>query len=102
MIRNDPKKFVKTGSTASNKDALKTLKPIIDNHLVEFQSLTNVQRRTKSIEIPLETRLENVSLNTDGENVPQGKNMVHLLMQGLNSHDLKYVYKRNQVFMRIQ
>lgn len=64
---------------------LKTVTPIINENEVEYQSVHTITRKIKSIEIPMETRLENLSLNTNDTNM--GKNIVQLLMQALLNKD---------------
>lgn len=73
---------------ARNK-ILKIVTPIIDENEVEYQSAHTMTRKLKAVEIPMETRLENLSLSTD--ETKMGKNVVQLLIQGLHNKDIKYV-----------
>lgn len=86
MIRADPKKAViaqhKLSTTAKDR-ALKIMTPVIDG-TVEYQAPTTLSRKTKSIEMPMETRLENLSL---GKTPDTTKNVAQLLVQGLHNHD---------------
>ena len=62
---------------------MKLITPIIDNS-VEFQTPTTLLRKAKTIEMPMETRLENLTL---GETTQ--KNVAQLLVQALHIHDAK-------------
>lgn len=54
------------------------------NGTEEYQSPTMLSRKGKAIEMPMETRLENMSLETAPNTT---KNMAQLLVQGLHNLD---------------
>ena len=65
---------------------LKTISPVVDPESVDYvQPAVASNRRVKDIEIPMETRLENLSL-APGE-LPQMTNKAQLLIQALHSRD---------------
>lgn len=76
--------------------ALKTITPIINMDDVEFQTIDAVQHKgQKTIEMPLETRLENLTFDPTKNSDKQGRNIAQLLVQALHSHDanlLKMVF----------
>lgn len=91
LIRKDPTKVLsnsnltRQAASASAKDrALKTVTPVVDG-TAEYQTAsTVVARKTKPIEMPMETRLENLSLDQSQQAT---KNVAQLLVQGLHNHD---------------
>lgn len=69
-------------------NALKTIAPIVNMDNVEFQSKEIVPRKgQKSMEIPMETRLENLTFDSLGQSSAVGRNVAQLLVQALHSHD---------------
>lgn len=69
-------------------NALKTIAPIVNMDDVEFQSKEVVPRKgQKNIEIPMETRLENLTFDSLGQSSAVGRNVAQLLVQALHSHD---------------
>lgn len=69
-------------------NALKTIAPIVNMEDVEFQSKQVVPRKgQKNIEIPMETRLENLTFDSLGQSNAVGRNVAQLLVQALHSHD---------------
>lgn len=89
LQRKDPKKMKSNKSTDEKEKsvnlAMKTITPIVKSEDVEYQTVTNVPRKgTKTTEIPMETRLENLSLDKDGGK----RNVAQLLIQALHSHDV--------------
>lgn len=88
LIRKNPKKE-KSNKSFDEKEkkvnlALKTVIPIVKAEDVEYQTVTSVSRKgAKTTEIPMETRLENLSLDKDGGK----RNVAQLLIQALHSHD---------------
>lgn len=85
----------------SEKD-LKAKTPTVDKSVAEFLNPVNAGKKSlKTVEIPMEARLENLALSADGvskSNASQ-KNMVHLLVQGLHSKDveiLRSVFSKNE------
>lgn len=88
LIRNDPKKLFGKSGEKNKENSLKHVTPIISNNDVEYQTgITPVRKHNKTIEIPMETRLENLSL-AKGE-TPQAQSKVQLLVQALHSKDAK-------------
>lgn len=83
LIRSDPKK---TFAKANDKTkSLKTVAPHIDAANVEYQS-TVVHRGGKASEIPMELRLQNLSIAA-GISAANEKNVAQLLDQALKSKD---------------
>lgn len=69
-------------------NALKTIAPIVNVENIEFQSKDVVPRKGRNnIEIPLETRLENLTFDSLGQSSAVGRNVAQLLVQALHSHD---------------
>lgn len=83
---------------------LKTRTPAVDKAAVEFLNPVNAGKKAlKTVEIPMEDRLENLALTGDGGDLKSSgisqKNMAHLLLQGLHSKDaeiLRSVFSRNE------
>lgn len=85
---------------------LKTRTPTVDKTSVEFLNPVNAaagKKPLKTVEIPMEDRLENLALTGDGGDMKSSgisqKNMAHLLLQGLHSKDaeiLRSVFSRNE------
>lgn len=67
-------------------NALKTIAPIVNLENVEFQSKEVVPRKGNK-EIPMETRLENLTFDALGQSKAVGRNVAQLLVQALHSHD---------------
>lgn len=66
---------------------LKTLTPIVTNDVEYHSSTIMPKKKMKQIQMPMETRLENLHL-TNGE-IPQAQSKVQLLIQALHSKDSK-------------
>lgn len=79
-------------------NALKTITPIINFENVEYQSKDAISRKgQKTIEIPMETRLENLTFDSIQSGEKQ-RNITQLLIQALHSHDaglLREVFLNN-------
>lgn len=89
LIRSSSKS-TSTDATAKKRtiNALKTITPIVNLNDVEFQSKEVVPRKgQKNIEIPMETRLENLTFDSLGQSSAVGRNVAQLLVQALHSHD---------------
>lgn len=87
LIRKDPKKEVASGraAAAAAKDKLlKTIAPVVDDTAAYQTPATLARKSHKAIEMPMETRLENLALEQSTSNT---KNMAQLLVQGLHNHD---------------
>lgn len=82
LIRSDPKRILSKGTDKSV--VLKTVTPHIDQANVEYQS--TVVQRSKTTEIPMETRLLNLSLGA-AVGTTNARNVAQLLIQALHSHD---------------
>ncbi|KAI8128960.1 hypothetical protein FF38_09843 [Lucilia cuprina] len=94
LVRKDPKSLLKAkmggkGDKTSSDAALKILTPIINNNDVDYKSaLTVSKKKIKSLDMPMESRLQNLNLNApDGKVVPQSQSKVQLLVQSLHSKD---------------
>lgn len=90
IIRSSSKaKSTNDGSSKKRTaNALKTIVPIVNMDDVEFQTKEVVPRKgQKNIEIPMETRLENLTFDSLGQSKAVGRNVAQLLVQALHSHD---------------
>lgn len=90
VIIRSSTKAVLGDATAKKRttNALKTIAPIVNLENVEFQSKEVVPRKgQKNIEIPMETRLENLTFDSMGKSKAAGRNVAQLLVQALHSHD---------------
>ncbi|XP_031621725.1 WD repeat-containing protein 43 [Contarinia nasturtii] len=97
LIRSSSKSVTNDATTKKRTtNALKTIAPIVNMESVEFQSKDVVPRKGKNnIEIPMETRLENLTFDSLGQSSAVGRNVAQLLVQALHSHDanlLKMVF----------
>ncbi|XP_058829714.1 WD repeat-containing protein 43 [Topomyia yanbarensis] len=99
IIREAISNFQQKGQDGKN---LKTKTPTVDSAAAEFLNPVNAGRKSlKTVEIPMEARLENLALTADSNAKAESspKNMVHLLVQGLHSKDaaiLRSVFGRNE------
>lgn len=82
LIRSDPKKL--TAKQNDKSISLKTISAHIDADQVEYQ--TTVVHRGKASEIPMETRLHNLSLGS-AVGATNARNVAQLLIQALHSKD---------------
>lgn len=82
LFRSDPRKAQTKANAKAN--SLKTITPHIDASNVEYQ--TPVVHRGKVIDIPMETRLHNLSLGTAAAST-NARNVAQLLVQALHSKD---------------
>ncbi|XP_054740556.1 WD repeat-containing protein 43 isoform X2 [Anastrepha obliqua] len=94
LIRADPKLLYLTQGKLSRKDgksggALKTLTPIVNEAKVDYKSTVTVsKKKLKAVEMPMESRLQNLNLNAlPGGVAPQAQSKVQLLVQALHSKD---------------
>lgn len=87
LIRTNPKKLLtKNIIKKQSEKILKSVTPIISENDVEYQTSTTLsKKKQKSIQIPMETRLQNLHLS-NGE-IPQAQSKVQLLVQSLHSKD---------------
>lgn len=98
LVRTDPRKLMKQKIMDKHKDisseaALKMLTPLIDSKDVDYKSSISVsKKKLKSLDMPMEARLQNLNLNTsDNKVTPQAQSKVQLLVQSLHSKDEAYV-----------
>lgn len=76
---------LKTPKRKSDDTAHNVVVPAVETDQVEYLNHVSAVKKTqKPLEIPLQTRLENISLQSS---LPQPKNMVRILIQGLHSKD---------------
>ncbi|XP_065367123.1 WD repeat-containing protein 43 isoform X1 [Calliphora vicina] len=93
LVRKDPKKLLKQkmgkGDKTSTDAALKILSPIINSKDVDYKSAVTVsKKKLKSLDMPMESRLQNLNLNAAASKVvPQSQSKVQLLVQSLHSKD---------------
>lgn len=106
-MRKDPR----TKSISKGDQTLKTQTPIVNDDVQyltpQTSSVATTKRKSEGkMEIPMEKRLENLTLNKlDGNSgVPKVNNMAHLLIQGLHSKDQNILrtvlYKRDNSIVR--
>lgn len=78
----------KQKKTESDNQVLNVATPITENNVeyLNAVSSTSLKKPVKTVEIPMETRLENLTVG-DGIK-PNAKNMAHLLVQGLHNKDI--------------
>ncbi|XP_055620595.1 WD repeat-containing protein 43 [Toxorhynchites rutilus septentrionalis] len=98
IIRTQPASINRKGQ---DDKELKAKTPFVDNASAEFLNPVNAGKKSlKTVEIPMEARLENLALSADGDTSRTSqKNMAHLLIQGLHSKDaaiLRSVFSRNE------
>lgn len=88
FIRTDPKKaFANDGTKTKASSNLKTISPLIETEKVDYQTNAVVSRKgQKTIEIPMETRLENLTFGSAADS-KQARNIAQLLVQALHSHE---------------
>lgn len=87
LIRSGSKSVViDAAAKKRTTNALKTIAPIVNLENVEFQSKEVVPRKGNK-EIPMETRLENLTFDALGQSSAVGRNVAQLLVQALHSHD---------------
>lgn len=91
FIRTDPKKAIVSDASGGTKTKLagnlKTISPLIETEKVEYQANAIVSRKgQKTIEIPMETRLENLTFGSATDS-KQARNIAQLLVQALHSHE---------------
>uniref|UniRef100_A0A1I8N3C4 Small-subunit processome Utp12 domain-containing protein n=1 Tax=Musca domestica TaxID=7370 RepID=A0A1I8N3C4_MUSDO len=94
LIRTDPRKHVKQQllgkrNEIGSEKTLKMITPIIDAKDVDYKSSISVtKKKLKSLDMPMEARLQNLNLNVgDGKVIPQAQSKVQLLVQSLHSKD---------------
>lgn len=91
FIRTDPKKTFANDTSSGTKTKvvsnLKTISPLIETEKVDYQTNAIVSRKgQKTIEIPMETRLENLTFGSAADS-KQARNIAQLLVQALHSHE---------------
>lgn len=91
FIRADPKKIFASDANSVTKTKagsnLKTISPLIETDKVEYQVNAIVSRKgQKTVEIPMETRLENLTFSSAADS-KQARNIAQLLVQALHSHE---------------
>lgn len=87
LIRGEVKKM-SAEEKRKTFTALKTITPLVDASKVDYQApISTVPRKgQKATEIPMETRLENLTFGT-AAGAKQARNVSQLLVQALHSHD---------------
>lgn len=89
IVRNDPMKF--EGSVKEKKkhqavnEALNIMTPITDNSAEILNIISAKKKSQKSVEIPLETRLDNLTVGSGKR--PNAKKLTYQLIQGLHGSD---------------
>lgn len=88
LIRSDVKK-VSADTRKKLVTSMKTITPEVDASKVDYQTAISTASRKgqKTVEIPMETRLENLTFGTTG-GTKQARNVSQLLVQALHSHDV--------------
>lgn len=91
LIRNDPKLQTSKSLKKQGETNLKNVTPIYNKRDVEYRSSTTIlKKKQNDIQIPMETRLQNLNLS-NGE-MPQAKSKVQLLVQALHSKDANLLW----------
>lgn len=103
LVRSDPKsQFLKKKSIQSNHvgASLNTITPLVSEN-VEYASGALVPRKNrKPVEMPFESRLQNLNLNVSAGEKPEANSKVQLLIQALHSKDpqmLGFVLSTNNI-----
>uniref|UniRef100_A0A6P7GDA3 WD repeat-containing protein 43 n=1 Tax=Diabrotica virgifera virgifera TaxID=50390 RepID=A0A6P7GDA3_DIAVI len=106
LIRQDPQKL----KSQKNLQSTKTITPVVNDSVQYLTPETSVISSTKrkndgTLEVPMEKRLENLSLGkAEGGKVPKADNVAQLLIQGLHSKDKKILrtvlYQKNEEVVR--
>jgi len=85
LVRKDPMKLEVASKKKKNEaDALNLVTPITGSG-VEILNTITATKRHKAVEIPLETRLDNLAVGESRR--PNAKRMTHQLIQGLHGND---------------
>ncbi|XP_018327212.1 WD repeat-containing protein 43 [Agrilus planipennis] len=90
LIRKDPRSILSNKSKGKSNSKVKTPVTNDAHYLTPFSSTNTVKRRNDGTqEVPMEKRLENLTLNKVGNKseASQMENLAHLLVQGLHSKD---------------
>lgn len=85
LIRTDPKSLSSKHHKKELENSLKLVTPTVNTNDVEYKSATINRKQKKPVQIPMETRLQN--LNLANGDTPTAKSKVHLLIQALHSKD---------------
>lgn len=107
LIRKDPRQ---AQTSKDNDVTLKTKQLVADKHVEYLTPHTSNNFKTKrkgddvTTEVPMEQRLENLTLNKLNTGVPKQDNLAQLLVQGLHSKDKKMLQsvlcKRDETIVR--
>ncbi|XP_058462607.1 WD repeat-containing protein 43 [Malaya genurostris] len=98
IIREQMSVFQRKGQD----DKMKSKTPAVVSAVAEFLNPANAGKKSlKTVEIPMEARLENLALTADvsSKSTFSPKNMAHLLIQGLHSKDaalLRTVFSKTE------
>lgn len=89
LTRDSVKKiFSEASAKKRSAAASKTVTPIIDMNNVEMQSKGQVKKGLKTTEMPMETRLENLTFDSSNlSSQKHGRNIAQLLVQALHKRD---------------
>lgn len=85
LVRRDPIKIEVAKKKKNKEDQLNVVTPIIDSKVEILNVISATRKAQKSVEIPLETRLDNLTVGESKR--PNAKKMTHQLVQGLHGHD---------------
>jgi Dip2/Utp12 Family/WD domain, G-beta repeat len=86
LVRKDPMRMeIVKKDKKSMKETLNIVTPITDQNAEILNSISAKKRLLKPTELPLETRLENLTVDTGKR--PNAKKLTHQLIQGLHGND---------------
>lgn len=85
LVRKDPLKLTTAKSKDNVDQALNLVTPISDKNAEILNAISAKRKINKSVEIPLEMRLDNMSVGQSKR--PNAKKMTHQLIQGLHGQD---------------
>ena len=85
LVRCDPIKTEAAKKKKNKDEQLNVVTPIIDSKVEILNVISATRKAQKSVEIPLETRLDNLTVGESKR--PNAKKMTHQLVQGLHGHD---------------
>lgn len=86
LVRKDPLKIdIGRKKKDDQSQSLNVVTPITDKNVEILNVVSATKRALKPVEIPLETRLDNLTVGESRR--PNAKKMTHQLVQGLQGHD---------------
>lgn len=105
LVRQDPRSL----KSSKQDQVTKTITPIVDDNVQyltsETSKITTKRKIDGKLEVPMEKRLENLTLGkTEGSKVPTADSVANLMIQGLHSKDKKILktvlYQKDEEVIR--